>query len=146
MPITLFSKALFSKVKKNSTKKIYSSPTNNKIENFFLKHKIKTIQEIKNSTKIMENSLKLMELAMKNFKSPFECPNGITKEMLLTELDCEDLRSMKKKPSLEELWNSYYQNQRSIFASLDKNDKYVIQSTKDKDIQSALDLFRPLKK
>lgn len=58
----------------------------------------------------MSNSMKILEIAKKvNPNDITKCPKDITLDMLLTEFDCEDLRSRHKKESIEkqELWDKY---------------------------------------
>lgn len=61
----------------------------------------------------MSNSMNILEIAKKTVndktKDITKCPKDITLDMLLTEFDCEDLRSRHKKESIEkqELWDKY---------------------------------------
>lgn len=57
--------------------------------------------------------MKILEIAKEavngNTKDITECPENITLDMLLTEFDCEDLRSrhIKKSVTKQELWDKY---------------------------------------
>jgi len=75
-------------------------------------------KESNNKTK-MSNSEIIYDIA-KEIQEPNECPLTITREMLIQELDCEDLRSREvKKPGSvkkEELWAAYVNINMHIFS------------------------------
>jgi len=80
---------------------------------------LKEISKQKESNNKMSNSAIIYEIA-KEIQDPTECPSTITREMLIKELDCEDLRSReKKKPrsvKKEELWAAYVNINMHIFS------------------------------
>ena len=61
----------------------------------------------------MSNSMNILEIVKKvvndNPEDITKCPKDITLDMLLTEFDCEDLRSRHKRESIkkQELWDKY---------------------------------------
>ena len=76
-------------------------------------------KEIQDPNNKMSNSEIIYEIA-KEIQDPTECPSTITREMLLKELDCEDLRSREeKKPrsvKKKELWAAYVNINMHIFS------------------------------
>jgi len=73
----------------------------------------------KESNNEMSNSAIIYDIA-KEIQNPNECPSTITREMLIQELDCEDLRSREKKEpgsvKQEELWAAYVNINMHIFS------------------------------
>ena len=100
MPTSLFTR------KKNPKDK-----HSTKLKSFFDKTYLET------ETKIMEkNSMEILK-TVKDLKTHMsKCPKGITKDMLLIELDCEDLRSRPKDTIHEdELWTAYCTVNTNVF-------------------------------
>jgi hypothetical protein len=112
----------FTVKKKSSKDKVKNKSSNNKkVKSPNLYSSAKNIKS-KESEKIhiesestMENSNKIRGIISKSTKSLMDCPTGITKEMLLIELDCEDLRSRKEKETKESLWSTYREINSNIF-------------------------------
>lgn len=97
-----------------STLRISSSSkkTGNSKKQTRTKKKLKSFSS-KSDLKSMSNSMNILEIAKKvvndNPKDVTKCPKDITLDMLLTEFDCEDLRSRHKKEpiKIQELWDKY---------------------------------------
>ena len=72
----------------------------------------------KNNINKMSNSAIIYDIAKD--ADPNKCPSNITREMLIQELDCEDLRSREKKNpgsvKIEELWAAYVNINMHIFS------------------------------
>ena len=72
----------------------------------------------KNNINKMSNSAIIYDIAKD--AHPNKCPTNITREMLIQELDCEDLRSREKKNpgsvKIEELWAAYVNINMHIFS------------------------------
>jgi len=93
----------------NETKMSKDKESNNKTK----------MSKDKESNNEMSNSAIIYDIA-KEIQNPNECPSTITREMLIQELDCEDLRSREKKEpgsvKQEELWAAYVNINMHIFS------------------------------
>jgi hypothetical protein len=111
MPTSLFTR------KKTNTKH------STKLKAFFNKTDLET------KDKIMENSMKILNTVKDLTKPTSKCPKGITKKMLLIELDCEDLRSRQDTIHEDELWTAYCTVNTNVFRAFsekpEQNKKHI---------------------
>jgi hypothetical protein len=120
MPISVLSKsAHYTRRKSPSPKsktRITGLPTNTKlnfIDLLHTNHQTKT-EKMSNSESILDVVLRIV----KEKRNPnMKCPTGISKDMLFSELDCEDLRSREKTVTIEELWKAYVNVNLHLFSS-----------------------------
>ena len=72
-------------------------------------------------TEKMSNSKSILDVVLRiayEKRDPnMNCPTGISKDMLICELDCEDLRSREKTVTIEELWKAYVNVNLHLFSS-----------------------------
>ena len=72
-------------------------------------------------TEKMSNSKSILDVVLRIAKEKrdpnMNCPTGISKDMLICELDCEDLRSREKTVTIEELWKAYVNVNLHLFSS-----------------------------
>jgi len=92
----------------------------------------------KNNKNEMSNSVIIYDIAKD--AHPNKCPSNITREMLIQELDCEDLRSREKKNpgsvKIEELWAAYVNINMHIFS------KYKPPKQNHKSITTLINLMK----
>jgi hypothetical protein len=82
-----------------------------KIEKFYKAHNIQYKPTMENSNRI----LSIIRNYKSNSKSLLKCPEEITKEMLVIEHDCEDLRANKEKETRDRLWSAYREVNSHLF-------------------------------